>query len=303
MDKIDGIRTFLAVVEAESFTAAAEKLGISKALASKHVAALERRLGARLINRTTRRLAPTEVGRIYSERCRHLISDFDELEMAVQERQGQVRGLLRLTAPLTFGETHLAPLIDDFLKTYPDVAVELRLTDRLVDLIEEGFDAALRISELEDSSLIARRLSRIRAVYCAAPDYLDRHGRPAHPDDLAGHQCIIDLNYKSGSGWPFTIDGKRRLVRVEGRYRVNSARAVRDALLCVGGIARCPSFVVAEDIAAGRLESVLSGYESEDIGIYLVYPHAHHLAAKVRAFADFLTESARQNPHWRRIAG
>jgi DNA-binding transcriptional LysR family regulator len=303
MDKIDGIRTFLGVVEAGSFTAAAGKLGVSKALVSKHVAALERRLGARLINRTTRRLAATEVGRIYAERCKRLLADFDELEMVVQERQGQVRGLLRLSAPVVFGETHLAPIIGDFLRRHPDLTVELSLTDRRVDLIEEGFDAALRITEMADSSLIARRLSRIRIVYCAAPAYLDRHGRPAHPDQLANHQCIVDLNDKTGPSWPFTVDGVRRLVRVEGRYRVNSARAVRDALIGVGGIARCPSFVVAEDIAAGRLEVVLADHVSEEIGIHLVYPHARHLAAKVRVLADFLTRSARQNPLWRRIEG
>jgi len=302
MDKIEGIRTFLGVVEAGSFTAAAEKLGISKALASKQVAALERRLGARLINRTTRRLAPTEVGRIYAERCKHLLADFDDLEMAVQERQGQVRGVLRLSAPVAFGETHLAPIIGEFLKRFPDLTVELSLTDRMVDLIEEGFDAALRISQMPDSSLIARRLSHIRMCCCAAPDYLDRHGRPAHPDELARHTCIVDLNDKVGPDWPFTVDGERRLIRIEGRYRVNSARAVRDALLEFGGIGRCPSFVVAEDIAAGRLEVVLDNHMSEEIGVYLVYPHARHLAAKVRVLADFLSQSARQNPLWRRMA-
>ena len=303
MDKIDGIRTFLGVVEAGSFTAAADRLGISKALASKHVAALEQRLGARLINRTTRRLALTEVGRIYAERCKPLLADFDELDTVVQERQGQVRGLLRLSAPVTFGETHLAPIIGDFLKRHPDLTIELSLTDRVVDLIDEGVDAALRISDMADSSLIARRLSHIRMICCAAPAYLDRHGRPAHPDALAKHQCIVDLNDKTGAGWPFTVHGERRLVPVEGRYRVNSARAVRDALLAVGGIGRCPSFVVAEDIAAGRLEVVLADQVSEEIGIYLVYPHARHLAAKVRVLADFLTRSARQNPLWRSIAG
>lgn len=302
MDRIDGIRTFLGVVEAGSFTAAAQKLGISKALASKHVAALERRLGARLINRTTRRLALTEVGRIYAERCKRLLGDFDELESVVQERQGRVGGLLRLSAPVVFGETRLAPIIAPFLERHPELTVEMHLTDRVVDLIEEGFDAALRISEMADSSLIARRLSHVRIVYCAAPGYLDRHGRPSHPEELAEHQCIVDLNDKSGANWPFTVDGERRVVRVEGRYRANSARAVRDALLDLGGIGRCPSFVVAEDIADGRLEVVLADHVREEIGVNLVYPHARHLAAKVRVFADYLSESARHNPLWRRIA-
>ena len=303
MDRIDGIRTFLGVVESGSFTAAAEKLGISKALASKHVATLERRLGARLINRTTRRLALTEVGRIYAERSKRLLAEFDEIESTVQERQGQVRGLLRLTAPVTFGEAYLAPVIADFLKSNPDLSIELSLTDQIVDLIEEGFDAALRIGDLDDSSLFARRISRMRTVYCAAPAYLDRCGRPSRPEELSRHQCVIDLNYKTGASWPFAINGERRLVRVEGRYRVNSARAVRDALLCLGGIARCPSFMVADDIAAGLLDVVLSGYEIDDFGIYLIYPHSLHLPAKVRAFADFLTDQARRNSVWCRMAG
>ncbi|MCB1436539.1 MAG: LysR family transcriptional regulator [Rhodobiaceae bacterium] len=298
MDRIDAMQVFVSVVESGSFTAAADRLGISKALASKQIAGLEKRLGARLLNRTTRSLALTEIGRSYLAACQNLLGEFEAMEALVQESHAKVRGLLRLSAPTSFGESHLGAVVAAMLAQYPELQIELKLTDRVVDLIEEGFDAAIRIGELEDSTLIARRVAEIRTLLCAAPGYLERAGRPTHPRDLAAHQCLLDLNYKTGPNWAFTIDGRRQFVHVDGRLRVNSAVTVREGLFALGGIARLPSFVVADDIAAGRLEIVLSDFEVEPFGIFLVYPHARHLAAKVRVFGALLAAHARSDPHW-----
>jgi len=290
MDIIDGMRTFVAVVNTGSFTAAAERLGLSQALVSKYVGQLEARLGVRLLNRTTRRLSLTEVGRSYHQRCTELLESFDELEAAVKARQSAPQGQLRISAPVALGELHITPMIIEFLQREPGISVDLRLSDRFVDLLEEGVDLAIRMGELEDSRLVARRLGSSRLVACAAPAYLQRAATPDHPRALADHVCILDSNLRSSPNWFFQENGERLGVRVAGRMVANSARAAREVALGGMGIALCPDYVVAADLREGRLVPVLEAFTPPALGIYALYPQGRYLAAKVRAFVDFLRE-------------
>ncbi len=298
MDIIVGMRTFVTVVEANSFTAAAERLDMSTALVSKYIGQLEQRLGSRLLNRTTRSLALTEIGKSYFERCGQLIDDFDELEAAVQNKSSVASGKLVVTAPVTFGEMYLASAIGDFLEQQPAITVDLRLTDRFVSLVDEGVDIAIRIAELEDSPLIARRLAPARLVICAAPSYLEKRGVPERPGDLIAHTCIIDSNFRNGVQWPFIIDGKHKTIKVSGPIAVNSAAAVRVMALKGSGIGLVPSYAVGEDIKQGRLVVVVEKYEIPSLGIYAVYAHNRYLATKVRAYIDFMATRFGPRPEW-----
>jgi len=298
MDVIVGMRTFVAVVDANSFTAAAERLDMSTALVSKYIGQLEERLGSRLLNRTTRSLALTEIGKSYFERCSQVLEDFDELEAVVRNTSTVASGKLIVTAPLTFGEMYLASAMVDFLAQQPAITVDLRLTDRFINLVDEGVDIAIRIGELEDSTLIARRLAPTRLVLCAAPSYLEKHGIPDRPEDLTAHACILDTNFRNGAQWPFIIDGKRATTKVSGRIAVNSAAAVRMMLLKGSGIGLVPGYAVGEDIKQGRLATVLGRYETSSLGIYAVYAHNRYLATKVRTFIDFMVARFGPVPEW-----
>lgn len=300
MDIVVGMRTFVAVVDSGSFTTAAERLDMSTALVSKYVGQLEERLGARLLNRTTRSLALTEIGESYFERCKQVIDDFDELEGAVRNKRSVASGKLVVTAPVTFGEMYLASAIVDFLQQQPAITVDLRLTDRFVNLVDEGVDIAIRISGLEDSTLIARRLASTCLRVCAAPSYLKEHGTPARPGDLAGHACIVDRNFRNGARWPFAVAGKQTTIKISGRIAVNSAAAVRVMLLRGSGIGLIPSYAVGNDIKQGRLVTVLEKYETSNLGIYAVYAHNRYLATKVRAYIDFMATRLGSTPEWDR---
>lgn len=290
MDTLIGMRTYAAVVATGSFTAAADRLGISKALTSKYVGQLEDRLGVRLLNRTTRKLNVTEVGQVYYQRCGQLLEDFEELEAAIKDQQSAPQGNLVVAAPATFGGKQLTQAVADYLDEQPGVSVELVLADRFVNIVEEGFDLAVRIGKLPDSSLIARRLAPVRVVACASPDYLSRHGTPSHPNELKSHVCVIDTNIPPPGHWPFEEAGQSFSVKVNGRFRANSASSVRDILLADHGIGLCPSYIADKDIRAGRLKILLQEYEAFEFGIYAVYPHNRHLAAKVRTFINFLVQ-------------
>jgi len=301
MDTIVGMRTFVAVVTAGSFTAAAERLDMSTALASKYVGKLEERLGARLLNRTTRSLTLTEIGKVYCERCQQVIDDFDELEAAIQDRHAAPSGRLIVTAPVTFGEMYLTRAIADFLEEQPKISIDLRLTDRFAGLVDEGIDVAVRIAELEDSPLIARRLAPARIVACAAPSYLERHTTPTEPHELTNHGCIVDTNFRNSPLWTFKVAGKLTTVKVDGRFSVNSAGAARMMVLRGAGIGLIPTYAVGEDIKHGRLVVVLEKFESFNFGIYALYAHNRHLAAKVRAFVDFAVKRFGAAPEWDRF--
>lgn len=298
MDPFGGMAVFAAVVEAGSFSAAAAALGLSKSAVSKQVARLEDRLGARLLNRTTRTLALTEVGRDYFERAKRILAEVEEAETAVGRLHAEPRGTLRVNAPMSFGTRHVAPALPALLARYPDLGVDLVLNDRVVDVLDEGFDVSIRIVRMEDSSLVARRLSGFRRVVCASPDYWRRHGRPAHPDDLAGHECLIYGYLAQPLDWPFAGPDGRFRVRVSGRFRANNGDAIRAAALGGLGVALAPSFIVGDDLDAGRLETALEDFEEPDLAIWAVYPPGRHLSAKVRAFVDFLADRFGREPRW-----
>ncbi len=298
MDTIELMRTFVAVVDAMSFTVAGERLGKSKALVSKHIGELEDRLGSRLLNRTTRRIQMTEIGRAYYERARNLIGDFDALENSVKAEAGNPRGFLKVTAPQTLGEIELMGMLSAFRAAYPEVEIELLLADRIVDLVGEGFEVALRITTLQDSSLIARRLCAVRLLLCASPAYLAKHGSPASPHELVSHSCIVDTNIRWRENWRFGAGDTSTTVRVEPALAVNSALAVQNALLLGQGVGFIPEFAAARDLRAGRLVSLLDDLTTHELGVYLVYPTRLHLSAKVRAFIDFTADWFTPLPPW-----
>lgn len=298
LDSLSGMAVFAKVVEARSFTAAAFELGMSKSAVSKQISRLEDRLGARLLNRTTRRLSLTETGAAFYDRCARVVAEAQEAELAVTNLQSEPRGTLRVNAPMSFGHLHIAPAIPDFLARYPELRVDMTMNDRFVDLIDEGFDVAIRIARLTDSSLIARRLAPDRRVLCGAPSYFERHGEPETPDDLIRHNCLSYAYVSDTDQWQF-IDGEgTRAVAVRGTLRANNGDAIRQALLAGLGIAILPSFIVGPDVQAGRLKEVLRPYVPNRASVYAVYPHSRHLSAKVRVFVDFLADRFGPSPYW-----
>ena len=297
MDRFDEISAFAAVADARSFTQGARRLGVSSAQVSKLVARLENRLGARLLNRTTRDVSLTDTGRAYLERARVLLEDFEALETSVRE-EGGPKGLLKISAPMSFGASQLTPALLDFACAYPDVSLDVSSTDRMVNLVEEGFDVGVRIGRLSDSSLIARKLAAVRMVTCASPEYLQAHGAPLTPEDLASHTAIIDTNASDPTVWRFSSDNDSHDVRVHGRLSFAGADACVAAARRSLGVTRSPAFAAAQDLREGRLVPLLCAYEPEQIYVHAVYPHGKHLAAKVRAFVDFLARRYAGEPEW-----
>lgn len=297
MDRLDEINAFIAVADARSFTQAARRLEVSSAQVSKLVARLENRLGARLLNRTTRDVSLTDTGRAFLERARVVLDDFQSLESLVREEAGP-RGLLRVSTPVTFGAAELTPALLEFAAAYPEVSLDISSSDRMVNLVEDGFDVAVRIGQLSDSSLVARKLAAVRMVACAAPDYLARAGTPQTLADLAAHEAIIDTNLADPAIWRFGVGGERSDVRVHGRLRFSGARACVAAAVAGFGVTRSPAFAAAEALRTGRLTALLCAFEPEPIWVHAVYPHARHLAPKVRAFVDFLARRYAGEPEW-----
>ncbi len=288
MDRFTSMEVFARVAEVKGFSEAARRLGQSKSSVSKHVSALENHLGVRLLNRTTRRLSLTEAGVAYYDWCRRIAADMEAAEDSVTRLHADPRGNLKVNAPMSFGRLHLAPVIPEFLERYPHVTVEMSMDDRVVDLIEEGFDLAVRITRLADSSLIARRIASSRRVICASPDYLEKHGVPRTPADLAHHNCLIYSYSPQGDRWRFTGPDGEYTVRVSGNFWANSGDALQTAALGGVGVMSIPSFMIGEDLRAGRLVAVLEDYGQPELPIHAVYPHQRHLTAKVRAFIDFM---------------
>lgn len=284
----EGLAIFAKVVELRSFAAAASELVLSKATVSKAVSRLEERLGARLFNRTSRRLALTDAGQRLATRAARLLADGEEAENEALAQSTAPRGLVRLAVPMTFGVKKVAPLLPEFLAQYPDVSIDLHLSDATVDLIGEGFDAALRIARLPDSSLIARRLCAMPRYTVAAPSYLKRHGRPTHPMHLAQHKCF-GYAYLSTNIWHFTnAAGEQASVRPAGPLRANNGEAVVPALIAGLGIADLPDFIVGEAIASGEVEVILKGWKQPEGAVHLVTPPGGPRPARVEVLADFL---------------
>lgn len=301
MEALNDIAVFVQVVESGSFTAAAERLGLSRSVVSKYITRLEGRLGARLLNRTTRRLSLTETGHVFFHRSQRGLLEIEEAEAEVSRLQGAPRGKLRINSPMSFGILHIAPLLPEFLERYPDLSLEMNLDDRQVDLVEEGFDLAIRIAELPESSLIARRLAPCRHVVCATPAYLERHGTPQKPRDLQQHNAITFRYQPTPDEWHFVSrQGEVSRVQVGGSLQMNNSLALREALLHDVGLTLIPTFIVGEDLRENRLRAVLTDYRTLEPSIYAVYPHRRHLSPKVRAFIDFLVQKIPASPPWDR---
>lgn len=298
MDRLTLLKSFITVAELASFSQAARRLGLSKSLVSRHVSGLEAELGVLLLTRTTRRLALTEAGRAYAERCQRILADLEEADQAIGNLQAAPRGRLKVTAPMSFGALHLAPVLPAFTERYPDIQLDLALSDRMVDLIEEGFDLALRAGRMGDSSLIAKRLCPIRRLACASPAYLERYGVPATPADLSDHLCLSHSEL-AVSEWRFLDAQQRPLTpEVRGPVRINNGEAMRQLALAGVGIVYLPTFFIGPDIRAGRLIPLLKAFTPQDSALYAVYPHARHLSPKVRVFVDFLAQSFPSPPYW-----
>jgi DNA-binding transcriptional LysR family regulator len=288
MDTITRMRAFVAVVEAGGFSAAARRAGRSKALMSKHVAELEQELGGRLLNRTTRQLSLTEAGEAAYEEAQQILRRIGQLRETIEASSATPRGRLRISMPRAIGEGDLGRAVMQFVAGHPEIRVELNLDDRFVDLVEEGFDAAIRIAALADSALIARKLAGFRIPVYAAPALLASHGRPEHPCELAHLPCIIDTNIRSRASWSFVENDSRLSVQVSGRVEVNSPVVAAAAARAGLGFCRGPWPVIRDDVEAGRLVTVLEDYEIDNLGIYAVYPHRDGMPAKLRSFIDHM---------------
>jgi DNA-binding transcriptional LysR family regulator len=297
LDHLENLRVFTRVVEAGGFTAAADKLGLSRAAVSKAVIDLETELGVRLLERTTRRVRVNEVGRAYYEKCVRILAELQEADDAARQLNQTPRGTLRVNAPVSFAMLHLKPIVTRYVAEHPEVTLSIDLSDRFVDLVDEGYDLAIRIARLEDSSLVARRICAARRVLCAAPSYLAAHGTPQTPADLTTHRC---LNYGTSprADWHLIGPEGEHTVTVSGRIASNNGDMLGCAAVDGHGIALLPTFIVGPDLQSGRLQVVLPDYAPPEIAIHAVYPPNRHLAAKVRAFVDLMVDHFGPRPTW-----
>ena len=298
MNRLEEMTMFVRVAEAGSFSAAARRAGISKSLLSRRVAALEDRLAARLLNRTTRRLALTETGAAFFERCQRILAEVEEAEALAAQLDAEPRGRLRLAGPMSFGFQHLAPAVAAFMAAHPDLTVELDLNDRFVDLASEGHDMAVRIGRLAESSLIARRLAPCRLVVVASPDYLARRGTPETAAGLAGHDCLVYSNRSIADEWRLTGVNERIAARLNPRLYANNGDALLAAAEAGLGLAVLPSFLAGPAVARGSLSLVLCNHPVEEQTIQAVYLPNRHLSAKVRRMVDFLAARFGNRPYW-----
>jgi DNA-binding transcriptional LysR family regulator len=301
MSLFDDMKVFVRAVEAESFSGAAQRLGVAKSVVSRRMASLEGRLGTSLFHRTTRRLSLTETGHAYYERARRILADVAEAEDVARRLQSELKGRLRVAAPMSFGLMHLSPAVTEFLVAHPQLEIELDLNDRRVDLVSEGHDLAIRIGKLPDSSLIARRLAPCRHVVCASPAYLQTRGEPHSPECLEGdhHDCLVYSNRTISEEWRFRIGGEWRSVRVSPkRLGVNNGDVLRDAAIAGLGLVALPTFIVSGAIQRGELKPVLRDYDLDDPSIHAVWSPNRELSAKVRAFVDFLSDRFGGTPYW-----
>lgn len=298
MAQLEEMQNFVRVVEAGSISKAAEQLGIAKSGVSRRLVDLETRLGARLLNRTTRRSSLTEAGAAYYQRAARILADVAELDASTADAEASLSGKLRLAAPLSFGLCHLSPAIDEFIKAYPALDIQVDFSDRHIDLVEQGADLAIRIADLRDSTLQARRICPIRLLLCASPGYLQSQGRPETPADLKHHRL---LQYDIGGGSVVKLrnrDGTEHVIQTNPRIVANNGDFLRDMAIAGHGIILTPSFIAWEAIAAGDLELILTEFCPPRRSAYAVYPQTRYLSQRARAFIDFLAERFGENPYW-----
>jgi DNA-binding transcriptional LysR family regulator len=298
MDKLTSIRAFTRVVQHGSFAAAARELHLSRSVVSKYVIELEQELGSQLLVRTTRSASPTENGQAYYERCIAILADLDEADRAVARLQSEPRGLLRVNAPMSFGTLHLGRAVADFMEKYPELQIQLVLSDQQIDPVQEGFDVTLRIADLPSSSLIARKIAPAARVVCAAPSYLERRGTPEHPSALRDHDCLTYGYLATGNQWKLTGPDGDHWIHVPWTLCSNNGEVLRDAVVKGRGIALLPNFIVGADLQQGSLRSILSHYAAPEIAVYAIYPPTRHVSVKVRVFIDYLIERFGGRPYW-----
>lgn len=299
MDRFEEMLTFIRVVETGSLSAAAERLNIAKSAVSRRIADLEARLGVQLLHRTTRRINLTESGRQFYQRSQRILADLDETEQLISSEHANLRGTIRIAAPLSFGILHLSPVLDEFLKLHPELNFDLDLNDRTVNLMGEGVDLGIRIGKLEDSSLMARRLATSRYIVCASPAYLEQFGEPQHPKDLQHHVGLSYSNIPENQLWQFTDqDGTHYSVRVPYRMRANNGDVLLTAALDGLGILPTVDFISYQAIKSGQLRQVLKEYNIEETGVYAIYPAQRHLPKRIRVLIDFLAAQFGDSPYW-----
>lgn len=295
-DVFGGIAVFVQVIKAKSFTVAAKQLGHSTSYVSKELTRLEKRLGMRLLNRTTRTISLTDAGRAYYERCNQIVADAEDAEFSITQLQATPRGVLKVNAPVSFGLEYLRAELPKFLGAYPEIHLEVAFNDRMIDVVAEGYDVVIRVGAMKDSNLIARRIMSSKGVVVASPKYLHRHGRPTKPSDLTEHSCISYSLQQTPSHWEFTDSkGKSTSVNVTPRVVCNSAELELAMALADIGITRLPLYCCKRDIEAGNLETILEDYERSNFGVYAIYPHRQYLSAKVQVFINFLLECFENN--------
>ena len=299
MDQLQGMRAFTKVVEAGGFAAAAREMGVSRSVVNKHVISLEHDLGAQLLRRSTRQVTPTETGLAFYDRCVQILTDVAEAVTMVTELQDQPSGNLRINAPMSFGASHLAPLVAEFMAEHPDVHVELVLNDRFIDPIEEGFDLTIRVGEPQaTTSLITNEVVPAHRVLCASPGYLERYGEPADLADLKRHRCLHYGYQESGSQWRFMGQGKDRTVAINCVMWSNNGDVLKAAALADQGIALLPTFIVGDALQSGQLRTVLADFRPPLISVCALYPRHRHLSTKVRAFVDAVVARFGDRPYW-----
>jgi len=299
MDRLQAMDVFVRVAEAGSFTAVADYLNVARSAITRQIAGLEAHLGTKLLARSTRRLSLTSSGAAYLEKCREILAMVEAAEGDLAGEKRAPRGPIRISVPMSFGIRHLVPLISDFITTYPEVTVDLEFTDQRVNLIEGGLDFTVRISQHIDPTLVIRRLSTSELTVVAAPAYLDRHGRPQHPDELLGHHCLT-YTLAPSSGWSFRIDGEQRTIPVKGRLQMNNGDALLEAAIRGLGITNQPTFLSAQAVQAGLLEEVLADYSATELQIYAVFPGSRYVPHRVRVLVDYLAERFGPTPYWTR---
>jgi len=299
MLKTEEIQAFIQIVNSGTITAAAGQLQLAKSAVSRRLSELEEQLGVELFHRTTRKLSLTDSGRAFYERCVQILDDLTEAEHSVSESHREIRGKIKIAVPLTFGVMHLGPAIIDFQRQHPDIHFDIDFNDREVDLIQEGFDVGIRIANLKDSSLIARKLAEISLPVCASPAYLLEHGEPQTPDDLQEHACITYSYLEHPDLWSFHDKaGKQVSVKVNNSMSANNGLFMLDAATAGLGVIRHPAFIAYEEIAAGKLVPILQEYAAESVNAYAIYPPTRHLSQRVRQFVDFLAERFSGKPYW-----
>ncbi len=298
VDKIASMKAFTRVVQYGGFAAAARELRLSRSAVSKYVNELERDLGVQLFRRTTRSVAPTEQGQAYYERATAILAALEEADAAVTRLHAEPRGLLRVNAPMSFGTLHLGHAVADFMQKYPELKIQLVLSDQQLDPVQEGFDVTLRVADLPSSSLIARKIAPASRLLCAAPSYLERRGEPRHPDELYMHDCLAYGHLATGNRWRLTGPDGEHWISIPWTLCANNGEVLRDTAVAGCGIALLPTFIIGPDLQQGRLRSILADYRLPEIAVYAIYPETRHLSVKIRTFIDFLVARFGERPVW-----